>query len=191
MGASAKPDTSLKGQLLIAMPTMSDERFARTVIYMCAHSPAGAMGLVVNRLIDSISFPALLKQLEIDLPAPTRDIRIHFGGPVESGRGFVLHSADYDGDSTLKIDGDIGLTASIGVLRDIATGTGPTRSLFALGYAGWGPGQLDGEIQANAWLHVSADPELLFNADLEQKWDLAVRKIGFDVSLLSSQAGRA
>jgi putative transcriptional regulator len=149
------------------------------------------MGLVINRLINRISFPALLKQLEIDVAAPSQEIRVHFGGPVESGRGFVLHSADYAADATLRISPEVGLTASISVLRDIATGSGPAHCLFALGYAGWAPGQLDQEIQANAWLHVPADDDLVFGIDLDQKWDRAVRKIGFDATLLSSQSGRA
>ncbi|MSO64472.1 MAG: YqgE/AlgH family protein [Alphaproteobacteria bacterium] len=184
-------ETALKGQVLIAMPGMPDDRFARTVIYMCAYGPAGAMGLVVNRLIDRISFPALLKQLEIDVVAPSQEIRVHFGGPVEGGRGFVLHSADYSADSTLRIDARIGLTASIGALKDIAIGTGPQQCFLALGYAGWAPGQLDAEMQANAWLNAPADPDLLFDSNLETKWQRAVNQLGIDVSLLSSQSGRA
>ena len=182
---------TLKGQLLIAMPAMADPRFERAVIYMCAHSSQGAMGLIVNRLVDYINFPDLLEQLNIELSAPTQRIRVHAGGPVESSRGFVLHSADYFGDATLTVSDDIALTASLNVLKAIAEGGGPRRSLLALGYAGWGPGQLDGEIQANAWLHAPADHHLVFGGDLEAKWTGAVAKLGIDLSLLSSDAGHA
>jgi putative transcriptional regulator len=181
----------LKGHLLIAMPSMGDDRFERTVIYVCVHSPQGAMGLVVNRLVDHINFPDLLENLDIDLPSPAQQIRVHFGGPVESSRGFVLHSADYDSETTLPVDGTIGLTASTEILRAIAEGNGPRHSLLALGYAGWGPGQLDSEMQANAWLHAPADTDLIFGGDLDGKWGQAVAKLGVDVSLLSGEAGHA
>lgn len=184
-------DGYLTGQLLIAMPTMSDPRFARTVIYLCAHTDKGAMGIVVNRLVDSISFPDLLEQLEIDTPTPPDDIRVHFGGPVETGRGFVLHSADYLQDSSLQVDESTALTATIDILKDIASGGGPKQSLLALGYAGWSPGQLDAEIQANGWLTADADPELLYGADLDGKWDRALAKLGLDVAKLSGIAGHA
>lgn len=181
----------LTGQLLIAMPGMRDPRFAGTVIYLCAHSPDGAMGLVINRTLDEVSFPDLLQQLKIEPPGKVDPIRVHFGGPVESGRGFVLHSSDYGHESTLKVDQDIGLTATLDILRDIAQGRGPKRKLFALGYAGWGPGQLDGEIHANGWLTVAADDELIFAEDLDQVWDKAVAKIGVDPRFLTNEAGRA
>lgn len=181
----------LTGQLLIAMPTMSDPRFERSVIYMCAHTDKGAMGIVVNRLVDSISFPDLLEQLEIDMPAPPNDIRVHFGGPVETGRGFVLHSAEYLQESSLQVDESVALTATIDILKDMASGGGPKQSLLALGYAGWSPGQLDAEIQNNGWLTVEADPKLLFDIDLDAKWDRAMQKIGLDVSKLSGSAGHA
>lgn len=184
-------DGYLTGQLLIAMPNMRDPRFARTVIYMCAHSPDGAMGLVVNRLIGSITFPDLLEQLGIDKSGASEEIRVHFGGPVESGRGFVLHSAEYERDGTLQVSNAVGLTATVDVLRDMADGQGPRRSLLALGYAGWGPGQLDSEIQANGWLHVEADDGLVFGADLDNKWTEAISKLGFDLSMLSGEAGHA
>ncbi len=181
----------LEGHMLVAMPQMSDPRFARSVIYLCAHSPEGAMGLVVNKLIDSVTFPDLLRQLNIDANAEDEQIRVHFGGPVESGRGFVLHSDDYVQDSTLVINDGIALTATIDVLRSIATGSGPNRRLLALGYAGWAPGQLDAEIQANGWLHVDPDAELIFGGDLDGRWEKAINKLGIDISLLSSEAGRA
>lgn len=181
----------LTGQLLVAMPTMTDPRFERSVIYMCVHNADGAMGLVVNKLMDTLTFGELLDQLDINRPTTTDDIRIHFGGPVETGRGFVLHSADYSQEGTVTMESGVGLTATVDILRDIAEGRGPRDCLLALGYAGWGPGQLDGEIHENAWLHVSADESLVFDRDIESKWDRALGKIGIDLSLLSGQAGHA
>lgn len=181
----------LTGQLLIAMPAMRDPRFARTVIYMCAHNSDGAMGLVINRLVGAVTFPDLLQQLGVDAAGVTDEIRVHFGGPVEPGRGFVLHSGDYQHDSTLQVASEVALTATVEILRDIALGQGPQRSLLALGYAGWGPGQLDSEIQANGWLHVEADPSLIFDNDLTNKWERAIGKLGVDLSLLSGDAGHA
>jgi len=180
-----------EGQMLVAMPQMSDTRFSRTVIYLCAHSADGAMGLVVNRLIESITFPDLLEQLNVDTVPAVDQIRVHFGGPVESGRGFVLHSDDYMQDTTLMIQEGVALTATLDVLRAMADGTGPRRSMLALGYAGWAPGQLDAEIQANGWLNVSADQDLIFGSNLDGKWNLALDKLGINLSALSSVAGRA
>ncbi len=181
----------LTGQLLIAMPHMRDSRFARTVVYICAHNAEGAMGLVINRLVGSATFPDLLSQLGIETETIAEEIRVHFGGPVESGRGFVLHSGDYSHDSTLLVSDHMALTATVDILQDIAAGQGPQMSLLALGYAGWGPGQLDSEIQANGWLHVAPDESLVFDDDLDTKWDRAIAKLGFDVSLLSGEAGHA
>lgn len=181
----------LQGQLLIAMPAMMDPRFQRTVIYMCAHSSAGAMGLVVNKPMDGISFPDLLQQLGIDSANLDDRILVHFGGPVEPGRGFVLHSTDYMREGTMVIDDSIGLTATVDVLKAIAQGQGPRRSLLALGYAGWAPGQLDQEIQANGWLHAAADEELVFGCEHDSKWPRAIRKVGFDPGRLSTDAGHA
>ncbi len=187
----AKTDPYLTGQLLIAMPGMRDSRFARTVIYLCAHNRDGAMGLVVNRLVGAITFPDLLNQLGIETGTITEEIRVHFGGPVESGRGFVLHTGEYSQEGTLRVDDHIGLTATIDILRDMAVGSGPRRRLLALGYAGWGPGQLDSEIQANGWLHVAADEKLVFDSDLDSKWERAIAKLGVDLSMLSGDAGHA
>ncbi len=181
----------LEGQLLIAMPQMSDPRFERTVIYLCAHSAAGAMGLVINRALEHITFPDLLNQLGIDVPTIEDQIVVQFGGPVESGRGFVLHTADYVQESSLVVNDDIALTATVDVLKAMATGSGPRHSLLALGYAGWAPGQLDAEIQANGWLHAVPDNQLVFGADLIDKWPKAMAKAGVDVSLLSTEAGHA
>lgn len=179
------------GMLLIATPSMPDPRFARSVIFLCAHSDEGAMGLVVNQVADSVTFPTVVEQLGIEPDARVRDTPVHVGGPVESSRGFVLHSVDYVNDSTLVIDEHFALTATVDVLRAIATGDGPDRSVFALGYSGWGAGQLDTEIQQNGWLLVPADSSIVFDAKDEEKWDRALRKIGVDPSLLSSVAGHA
>jgi putative transcriptional regulator len=181
----------LEGQLLIAMPNMGDERFQRTVIYMCAHSAQGAMGLVVNKLADQIDFKDLLEQLQIEVPVHKHEVQVHSGGPVESGRGFVLHTTDYCQESTLQVSQEIGLTATADILKSIAGGEGPMHCLLALGYAGWAPGQLDSEIQANGWLHVPADLDLVFGESLETKWEQAVHKVGIDPSFLSMDAGHA
>ncbi len=181
----------LAGQLLIAMPTMSDTRFERTVIYMCAHSADGAMGLVVNRLFDTLTFPELLKQLGISGAGVAEDIRVHTGGPVESGRGFVLHSADFVQEGTMVVDDAVALTASIEILKAIADGQGPRVFLLALGYSGWGPGQLEMEIQANGWLHAQSDDALVFDGEIAGKWERAINKIGFDLGSLSVDSGHA
>jgi len=189
----------LDGQLLIAMPAMSDERFARAVIYVCAHSTEGAMGIVVNQPAANIKFPDLLVQLEvipaaerIELPTGTQAVKVLKGGPVETGRGFVLHSADFFiENSTLPIDEGICLTATLDILKAIARGTGPHNAILALGYAGWAPGQLEQEIQQNGWLHCAADAELIFGADTDAKYEKALRKIGIDLGQLSSEAGHA
>ncbi len=181
----------MSGQLLIAMPAMRDPRFAKTVIYMCVHNAEGAMGLVVNRLVDSLTFAELIDQLSIETLGMSRDVPIHYGGPVESGRGFVLHSAEYRRHGTIMVTQEVGLTATVDILKDLAEGRGPRHALLALGYAGWGPGQLDGEIQQNAWLHVPADEALVFDRDLDSKWERSIAKIGVDIRLLSGDAGHA
>ncbi|MBI1201590.1 MAG: YqgE/AlgH family protein [Rhodopseudomonas sp.] len=189
----------LDGQMLIAMPAMSDERFARAVIYVCAHSNEGAMGIVVNQPAQNIRFPDLLVQLEvipeaerIELSSEADELQVLKGGPVETGRGFVLHSGDFFiENSTLPIDEGVCLTATLDILKAIAEGSGPEHAILALGYAGWAPGQLEKEIQDNGWLHCAADPELIFGEDTSQKYDMALRKIGIDLGQLSSQAGHA
>ena len=183
---------SLTGQLLLAMPQMLDERFARSVVYVCAHSgEAGAMGLVINKLLGSLTMDELFAQLDISPSGGGGSRPVHYGGPVESGRGFVLHTADYNEDATLVVDDNIALTATLDVLRAIGQGRGPRRSLFALGYAGWAPGQLDAEIQANGWLSVPADDAIIFDPDHDQKWQRAMAKLGVDLTMLSSEAGHA
>lgn len=189
----------LDGQMLIAMPVMDDERFARSVIYVCAHSAEGAMGIIVNRPARAIDFSDLLVQLEIiDKSEPIRlsenaeAMKVMKGGPVETGRGFVLHSSDFFiKNATLPIDEGICLTATLDILKAIVRGEGPSRALLALGYAGWAPGQLENEIQSNGWLHCPADTELIFGADSADKYPRALRKIGIDVGMLSTEAGHA
>ncbi len=181
----------LTGQMLVAMPQMLDERFVKSVIYMCAHTEDGAMGLVVNKILEDVNFPDLLEQLDINSKTNGKNIGVYFGGPVESGRGFVLHSSDYQQDGTMIIDPQIALTATTDILRDIAKGKGPAKSLLALGYAGWGPGQLDAELQANGWLSVDAEPELVFGSEPDKAWQVALAKIGIDASMLSGEAGHA
>jgi putative transcriptional regulator len=189
----------LDGQMLIAMPAMRDERFARSLIYVCAHSSEGAMGIVVNQPAANIRFPDLLVQLDvipaadlIQLPRKAGTVKVLKGGPVETGRGFVLHSADFFiENSTLPIDDGICLTATLDILKAIARGKGPESAVLALGYAGWAPGQLESEIQENGWLNCDADSELIFGKDIEHKYEMALRKLGIDLGMLSSDAGHA
>lgn len=187
----SSPDAGLSGQLLVAMPGMPDERFAKTVIYICAHNADGAMGLVINREIEDLSFDDLLDQMDIDQSIDSKDIPVQFGGPVESGRGFVLHTPDYQQENTMVVSGQIAVTATTDILRAIADGEGPSQCLLALGYAGWGPGQLDDEIKANGWLNVTADADLIFSPGMDEKWVRAMGKIGIDPRMLSDEAGHA
>ena len=184
--------SGLTGQLLIAMPSLTDRDFAQTVIFLCAHSADdGAMGLVVNRRLPEPGFDDLLTRLEI-LPAPPRRrIALCSGGPMDSARGFVLHSSDWSGDGSLTVDDGIVLTASLDVLREIADGNGPRQALLALGHATWGPGQLESEIRRNAWLSAPANEAILFGADHELKWRRALAVLGVDPSHLVGQAGNA
>lgn len=183
--------TSLAGQLLIAMPQMEDRHFMRSVILLCAHNDEGAMGLVVNKLIDQLTLTELMDQLGIVAGSLDGAAFVHFGGPVESGRGFVLHSADYVEDGTLVVGDNLALTATLDILRAIGRGEGPKKCLLALGYAGWGPGQLDAEIQNNGWLHVAADEKIVFEGELSDKWQRALAKLGVDPLSLSGDAGHA
>lgn len=191
MSRATKSSEYLTGQLLIAMPSLLDPRFQRTVIYMCAHNEDGAMGLVVNKLFGQITFQDLLDQLGAEMPPAAVNMPVQYGGPVESGRGFVLHSTDYVRDGTLVVDDDVALTATIDILRAIAEERGPKNCILLLGYAGWGPGQLDAEIQANGWLNVPCDERLLFDRELDGKWERSIAKLGISVSMLSAEAGHA
>ncbi|HEV2899937.1 MAG TPA: YqgE/AlgH family protein [Pseudaminobacter sp.] len=187
----------LDDQFLIAMPGMKDDRFTRAVIYVCAHSDEGAMGLIINQA-QQMLFPDLLVQLgildeheAIRLPAPARDFVIRNGGPVDRSRGFVLHTGDYKVDSSLPVSGDICLTATVDILRAISLGRGPRRALMALGYSGWGAGQLEREIADNGWLTCPAIPEFLFDSDMDRKYDRILASIGVDLAHLSVTAGHA
>ncbi len=198
-GAANRSSGYLDGQFLLAMPGMPDQRFARAVIYICAHSSDGAMGLIVNQPSRKVTFPDLLLQLElvepnelIRLPAPAEAMPVLKGGPVETGRGFVLHSADFFIDnSTLPIDEAVSLTATVDILRAIAKGEGPQKAVLALGYAGWSPGQLEEEIQQNGWLNIPGDPALLFDSDHAAKYGRCLRMIGIDPAMLSGEVGHA
>lgn len=189
----------LDGQFLIAMPTILEGPFARTVVYICAHSAEGAMGITINQPARQITFRDMLVQLdiipkgrEIRLPGPAGRMKVNRGGPVETGRGFVLHSSDYFVEnSTLPIDDRVSLTATLEILKAIANGNGPANAMLALGYAGWSPGQLDNEIQANGWLHCPALPELIFDGDLDGKYTRALSLMGVDPARLSGEAGHA
>lgn len=184
--------SQLEGKLLIAMPGMGDPRFDKSVIFMCAHSEDGALGLIVNKPTPELSFSNLLKQLEIDVPGVARDVRVHFGGPVEGARGFVLHSGDFVFEaSTLQVSEGFGMTATLDVMEALAADTGPRDALLALGYAGWGPGQLEAEILQNGWLTCDATRALVFEENDETKWTAALATLGVDALTLSADAGRA
>lgn len=173
------------------MPAMADPRFERSVIYMCSHDESGAMGLVVSEAINQLTFASLLEQLKIDAETDVPEITVHSGGPVEPGRGFVLHSADFVQESTLIVSQTMALTATVDILRAIASGGGPNRFILALGYAGWGRGQLENEVTQNAWMIAEPDDEIIFNTELEQKWPRAMSMLGVDVAMLSTEAGHA
>ena len=182
----------LTGKFLLAMPGMGDPRFEHSVVFICKHSDKGAMGLIVNKRANDLKFTELLQQLDIE-PAPDmRPIEVHFGGPVEFGRGFVLHSADYMTDeATLKVSPKIGMTTTLDILEDISQGLGPKDCILAMGYSGWGPGQLEAEIAQNGWLICDASHDIIFGGDDEGKWTLALRKMGIDPMMLSSEGGNA
>ncbi|APH57699.1 Transcriptional regulator, algH [Granulibacter bethesdensis] len=188
----ATADTlSLAGQLLIAMPGMEDERFTRSVIYLCAHSGEGAMGIIINRPVDKPRFDDLLSQLDTPPSPPIRRIEVMEGGPMESGRGFVLHTADWSGEGTLPVQNGLSLTASLDVLKAIATGDGPSHGFLALGYASWTAGQLERELQQNAWLSAPANQTLIFETGPGDRWKGAMAQLKIDPNLLSTEAGHA
>ncbi|QIE57213.1 YqgE/AlgH family protein [Pikeienuella piscinae] len=185
-------EPGLSGKLLIAMPAMGDPRFEKTVVYLCAHSEDGALGIVVNRRVGNVSREDLFRQLEIECAQETSGEHVHYGGPVETGRGFVLHSADWGlPEATLEVDDEISMTATIDVLKAIAAGDGPRLSMIALGYAGWGGGQLEGELRRNGWLTCDADEEIVFGHNDGAKWRSALTKLGIDPALLSASGGSA
>lgn len=181
---------SLEGKLLLAMPGMRDPRFTRSVIYMCSHTEEGAMGIGINRPVENITFSQLLEQLQIKA-IPVRELPIFAGGPVETGRGFVLHSSEYVQDSTMVISDTVALSATVDILKALADDAGPNNHLLALGYAGWGAGQLEGELAKNSWLSVDADDDVVFKVPLKEKWPRAMAVVGVDVNKLSPDAGHA
>jgi len=185
-------DSFLLGKLLIAMPGMQDKRFEKSVIFMCAHSDQGAMGIIVNKPLEGLTFRELVEKLDVHVTAKTPDPPVMFGGPVGTGQGFVLHSAEYAAkDATTTVTPEISLTVSVDILRAIAEGRGPEKALFALGYAGWGPGQIEGELKSNGWIHCDPDKSILFDLQHNAKWRAALAKLGVDLSGLSADAGRA
>jgi putative transcriptional regulator len=199
MPEPSTPAASLVGRFLVAAPSMPDERFQRSVVFICKHDDEGALGIIVNNKVDDLPLGQVFKQLGIDVPKATDEKPVLFGGPVETSRGLVLHSADYTREETLLIDGGMALTASLEILKDMAGGTGPKNAWLALGHSGWAPGQLDQEMQDNAWLVVDGDAELVFDADFEAKWQRALDRLGgkgtigrhFDLASYSHQTGRA
>lgn len=189
---SIDKNSDLTGKLLIAMPSMSDPRFSHSVVFMCAHSEDGAMGLIVNKFLGFMKLSEILAGREDNTSADSHRLPVHFGGPVERGRGFVVHSSDYHSEeATLKVTDAFSMTATLDVLEEIHQGSGPEFAILALGYAGWGPGQLETEIKENSWLIAEPDAHLIFVEEDEHKWTEALKQIGVDPQLLSGSAGRA
>ncbi len=185
----------LKGKLLIAMPNMGDTRFERAVVFMCDHDENGAMGLIVNQTIPEIEFSDLVNQLkihsDITIGTPVTDMIVMNGGPVEAARGFLLHSGEFNKKDTMTFGSDYGVTGTVDALKDVIQGCGPAQKLFMLGYAGWGAGQLEAELQHNSWLVVEPDPAIIFHDDNTEKWAMAIAKLGFEPGMLSVVSGRA
>lgn len=185
-------DDGLSGKMLIAMPSMGDPRFEKTLIYLCAHSEDGALGLVVNRRADDVNQADLYDQLDIEMSRNAAQRHVHYGGPVETARSFVLHSSDYHSDeATLEVDDEFSMTATIDVLKALASGEGPANALIVLGYAGWSGGQLEDELQRNGWLTCDADRDLVFGVNEDGKWEAALAKLGVDPTWLSAEGGSA
>ncbi|HIA61258.1 MAG TPA: YqgE/AlgH family protein [Pelagibacterales bacterium] len=182
---------NLTGQIIVSMPSLEDERFYKTVIYICAHSSEGSMGIIINKKIDYDLYPDLLQQLGIDKPLNNKKLFIRYGGPVESGRGFVLHSDDMVRKETLNIDKGVALTSTAEFFDDLSKGKGPKNCILALGYAGWQPGQLESEIMRNSWMSLSVDNSFLFDDEVSRKWSQAYKLIGIDPNSLSFQSGNA
>jgi putative transcriptional regulator len=182
----------LEGKLLIAMPGMADPHFEKSVIFVCAHSADGAMGIIINKPVAGLSFHDLISKLELKVTRETPNFPVLYGGPVETGRGFVLHSGEYESsEATLPVSEDVSLTATLDILRAMADGRGPHHAIFALGYAGWQAGQIEDEIRRNGWIHCDSDPDILFDQELDAKWATALRKLGINASGLSAHTGHA
>ena len=182
---------NLTGQIIVSMPSLEDERFYKTVIYMCAHSSEGSMGIIINKKIDYDLYPDLLEQLGIDKPLDKKKLFIRYGGPIESGRGFVLHSDDMIRKETLNIDKGVALTSTAEFFDDLSIGKGPKNSILALGYAGWASGQLEAEILQNSWMSLPVDTSFLFDDEVSRKWTQAYKIMGVNPNNLSFQSGRA
>ena len=180
---------NLTGQFLISMPSLEDERFEKTVIYMCAHSKDGAMGIIINKKIDYDLYPDLLEQLGIDKPLINKKFYIRYGGPIESSRGFVLHSDEVVQKETLNIAKGIALTSTSEFFEDLSKGNGPKNSILALGYAGWGPGQIEVELASNSWMTLEADNSFIFDDTVSNKWNDAFNLLGIDPNKLSYNSG--
>jgi putative transcriptional regulator len=199
MPGSGSPAATLVGRFLVAAPSMPDERFQKSVVFICKHDDDGALGIIVNNKVDDLPLGQVYKQLGIEVSEVAAERPVLFGGPVEPTRGLVLHSADYKRDETLLIEGGMALTASVEILKDMAGGSGPKEAWLALGHSGWAPGQLDREMQDNAWLVVDGDAGLVFDADFAAKWQRALDRLGgkggpggrFDPASFSHQSGRA
>lgn len=191
--AQSKQELSgyLTGQFLLAMPQMQDSRFEKTVIFICGHDANGAMGLVINKYLGDLTLRGLLDYLNLPQESIKRDLPIYFGGPSDTGRGFVLHSDDFTHPGTVRLGNHISLTATVDILRSIAEGDGPKDCLLAMGYAGWGPGELDSELHSNRWLQVEADVDILFQTSIEKKWGKAIAKLGVTPEALSDELGQA
>ncbi len=192
MTEDADTQDGLSGKMLIAMPSMGDPRFEKTLIFMCAHADDGALGLVVNRRVEEVSQSDLFDKLDLHTAPDAETRHVHYGGPVETGRGFVLHSADYHIDeATLEVDDKVSMTATVDILKALAAGEGPRNAMIALGYAGWGGGQLEGELQRNGWLTCDSDDDLIFGVNDEGKWEAALAKLGVNPTWLSTEGGSA
>jgi len=189
--SSLQDNYNLTGKILIAMPFLSDPRFSQTVIYVCGHDSQGAMGLIVNKGLPTVTFKDLLTQMDVTFSESSEQIPVQYGGPVEVGRGFVLHSNDYMSESTVLIENGFAMTATLDILRAMALNQGPRDTLLALGYVGWSAGQLENEIQQNGWLPIEANEELVFGQDLENKWRQALATLGIDPAGLSFEIGHA
>lgn len=190
-GAALEPEGYMTGKLLVAMPYIYDARFNHAVIYICGHDEQGAIGITTNKVFPSLTFSELLDQLNISSNTQAHETTLFYGGASELTRGFVLHSPDFQVESSVAINENFAITSTLEILRAIAVGRGPMNSIVSLGYNGWGPGQLEQEIQENVWMVVESDPNLVFNAPIDDKWRLSMKRIGVDPATLSIESGRA
>jgi len=190
---TSKQDLSgyLTGQFLLAMPYLSDPRYEKVIIYICGHDSNGAMGLVINKRLGDLTLKGLLEYLNLPQESIKRELPIYFGGPVDTERGFILHSDDFSHPGTVSLTNHISLTATVDVLQAIASGGGPKDCLLAMGYVGWGPGQLDSELHSNRWIQEESDPEILFHVPIEKKWEAAIAKLGVSPEAFSEEFGQA